>query len=139
MIALSKRAATLEAYPFLGRLMRIINPRCILCISKTAYDLFNSYHCRKGTVFEYESPRVYTPNGSYSACLFLRARGFVPVLGREIPLLVVGHPSKYANRTEWSLAVSALRSEMQEIGICPIENCAALVNLPAVRSYAQAL
>jgi hypothetical protein len=139
MGTLSKSTAAWEAHPFLSRLIEIINPLCILCISNKAYDLFKTHHCRRGTVVECETPRFFTPNGRHKACIFLRARGLVSVLGRETALLMVGHPSKYGTRSEWPLAVAALRSAMQQIGLCPIENRAALVKLPPMPGYGQAI
>jgi hypothetical protein len=138
MGALTPKGAALEARPFVSRLMKMINPRCILCISNEAYRLFRIHHCQRGTVAECEAPRFFTPNGRHQVCLFLRARGFVPALGRDIALLMVGHPSKYARRSEWPSAVGALRAAMQQIGICPIEN-AALVNLPSIPAYGRTL
>lgn len=131
----SLTVAASEAQPFVSRLIKAVNPRCVLLISKTAYDLFARHHCQARSVTEDESPKIYTPNGRNPACIFLRARGFVHALDRETPLLMVGHPSKFSSRQEWRSATSALRSALQQLGISPVENFPVLVKLPPFPTY----
>src|SRR5271169_887260 len=76
--------AAKEAAPFVDRIIGLVNPSCILLISKTAYDLFVRHHCRRKSVTADETSAIFTPNGSEDACISLRAEGFVMAVGRKV-------------------------------------------------------
>lgn len=135
----SMPAAAKEAKPFIAELIQFVNPRCILLISKTAYDLFVRYQCRIGSVVEDANSKITTPNGASNACIHLQASGYVEALGRDMPLLMVGHPSKYSSRTEWPSVVAGLRAALEKLSISPIEGTEALVNIPRISAYGAAL
>jgi len=138
-LTLSPKAAAKEAKPYLELIIRAVAPKAILFISKTAYDLFAKLHCRPGSVVEQSAPRVFTPNGSSSACIFLRAEGYVEILAKQIPLLMVGHPSKYASRVEWQQAMNELSASLRTLQISPIENTGALRSVPELEGYETSL
>ena len=134
-LAMNFGKAVEESKPFLAELMNIVSPQGILFISKTAYDLFAKYHCRAGTVAEESDSRILTPNGNNTACIFLKAQGYVESLGRVVPFFVVGHPSKYAGRAEWPAVINALSSALRDHGISPIESSSALRAVPPMNAY----
>jgi len=138
-LTLTPIAAAKEAKPYLEQIIQAVSPKVILFISKTAYDLFAKLHCRPGSVVEQSAPRVFTPNGSNSACIFLRAEGYVENLARQVPLLMVGHPSKYASRDEWPQAMEELSASLRMLQISPIENSGALCAVPALEGYETSL
>lgn len=113
-----KKAAA-ESEPVLRKILAADNPRAVLLIAKTAYDLFKRFHCESRSIKENES-RVFTPNGKEPACIFLSAQAWVHGLDRTVPLFMAGHPSKYARRSEWSEVVKALGRGLQQCGVSPI-------------------
>lgn len=132
-------AAAEEARPFLDQILRIVDPRCVLLVSNEAYKQFTRLYCRRGTVVPGDDAKIFTPNGRNPACIFTRSQGFVEVLGRIVPMLVVGHPSKYSARIEWRAAAGAVRRDLEELGISPIENISALVQIPPLPCYGTTL
>lgn len=135
----SLSSAADEARPFVRELLQIVDPRCILLISSKAYELFVSYHCRADSVIPNDDPMIYTPNGRRPACIFRRARGFVDALRREVPLFMVGHPSKYSGRSEWRSVVANVHAELDQLGLAPIERTSALVPVPPLPAYGTTL
>lgn len=138
-LPITPREAAIEAKGALVRIIEEVDPRVILFISKTAYELFVKIYCLKGTLSEEASSKVHTPNGVSPACIFLRASGLVNCLHRSVDLLTIGHPSKYAERIEWPLVISALRSTLEELGISPISGTGALIPIPQLPQYRQPL
>lgn len=142
---ISPAKATEEAKSGLSDILRIVDPKAILFVSKTAYDLFVRYHCDRKRSTEQPSPRIFTNNGSTrdgtikEACIYLSAVAHVIALERAVSVFVVGHPSKYSSRGEWPEVVSALRSNFQQSGIAPISKSGALVKLKAISGYGTAL
>jgi len=131
--------AAKESRPHLGKVIREVGPHTILLISKTAYDLFIVHHCERKSVQEDVIPRIYTPNGRHRACIFLSARARASALNREVNLFVVGHPSKFADRHEWSAVLAALRDGITRVGLRPINEAGVLRDIPAITSYDSAL
>jgi len=138
-LSTTQMAGAKEAKVAIERIIQVVDPLVILFISKTAYDLFTKIHCLRGTVSEEESSIIRTPNGVNSACIFLRARGFVNVVSRSVELLTVGHPSRYAVRGDWASVTSALRSTLEELGVSPIESAGVLVPIPHLPEYGETL
>ena len=128
-----------ESKPFLAELIRMVSPQTILFVSKTAYDLFAKWHCREGSVIEQDDARIFTPNGNNTACIFLRAEGYVESLGRQVSFLVVGHPSKYAGRAEWPAVIGALSRSLRKQGIAPIGLSDSLHDVPSMSEYGNRL
>jgi hypothetical protein len=113
--------AALEARSALTNIVCCVSPTLILFLSKTAFDLFTRVHCDARTVVEDPEGQVFTPNGRNQACIYLRARGRVSALGRYAEFVVVGHPSKYAGRVEWTQVTLSVKTVFQELGLVPIE------------------
>jgi hypothetical protein len=122
-----------ESAPFLRKLLEAVNPQAILLIANTAYELFKRFHCEPGSIKENAAPKVFTPNGNNRACIFLTGKARVLGLGRALPLFMVGHPSKYAGRTEWQQVIHELGEGLRQCGHSPIPN-AALVSLTPLQS-----
>ncbi len=134
-LELSPLKAAQECQPMLQSILVAVNPKAILLLGKSAYDLFKRYHCEPSTVKEdVEVPCIFTPNGPSKACIFLSAQATVLGLERKLPLFVVGHPSKYGKRKGWPDVKEALRRGLQESGIAPIKK-KALVRLKPIESY----
>jgi hypothetical protein len=112
----SPNVAAEEARPFVSRLLKIVDPRCILLVSKTAYDLFVRHHCLTGSVVR-DGVEIRTPNGRNAACIFLGATAYVPALDREVNILTIGHPSKYSSRPEWGSITALVKSRLESLGI----------------------
>jgi hypothetical protein len=136
---LSTTKGAAEAEPFLREILVAVNPMVVLLISKTAYDLFARFHCQAGSIKEDAGGKLFTPNGKSDACIFLSAQAHVLGIDRSIPLLMVGHPSKYAGRNEWPQVVSSLKQALQRLKVSPIEETGALVHTKPIQSYGSAL
>lgn len=139
LLNLSTTNAAREAAPFLREILDAVNPRVVLLISKTAYDLFVRFHCQENSVKEDSEPKIYTPNGKSDACIYLAATAHVLGIEQRVALLMVGHPSKYSRRIEWPQVVSSLRQAFQKWKISPIEQTRALVHTNPIQSYGAAL
>jgi len=113
--------AVLETQPYLTKIIKYINPNNILFISKTAYDLFVKYYCKKGTICESQNKYVLTPNGRDNARIYSQGIGFVNCLDRNIRFYMVGHPSKYSSRKEWTLVTKYLLEEFITNNLSPME------------------
>jgi len=113
------RASALETQSALSKIIQEVNPNLVLLISKTAYDWFVKIHCRRGTLVERLESRVFTPNGGNMACIFAEASAEVSVLGRQVKLVMVGHPSKYSPRSEWSEVLANTRQVFATQGLSP--------------------
>jgi hypothetical protein len=135
----SLAAAAKETKPFLAEIIQLVNPRCVLLISKTAYDLFVRNQCRIRSVVEDVNSKVATPNGINNACIYLQPSGYVEPLARVISLLMVGHPSKYPSRAEWPTVVAKLKAALVTLSISPIERTEALVDIPRIPGYGTVL
>jgi uracil-DNA glycosylase len=117
---LSLRDAARESAPVLAKVLQAVDPRAILVLGGSAVDQFVAAHCAPGSVTpNTEVSEIRTPNGKSEASIFRSAQAHVTALGREVPLVVVGHPSKYATRTVWPDVVDAVRGEFQRTGIHP--------------------
>jgi len=89
----SEKKAIVESKPCLEETIHIIAPEVILLISNGAYELFAKHYC--AAVKEDQDEQILTPNGRYPACLFQFATARVMVVGRDVRLVCVAHPSKY--------------------------------------------
>ena len=136
VLNMSPTKAASESAPLLRKILQAVNPRVVLLVSRTAYDLFVAEHCERGSIMKNAEPQIFTPNGRSNACIFLSAQARVKGLDRVAPLFVVGHPSKYAGRAEWPKVLDALRQGFEKCGICPIDESAfvAVEPLPAYGS-----
>ena len=133
----SPAKAAVESAPFLAEIVKVVNPRVILLISKTAYDLFIKNHC--ANIEEYASKSIYTPNGKNNARIYLESSARVEALEKKIPLAMVGHPSKYSGRSEWQSVLKSLRNFFIENEISPISQVGELGPLPEIPSYGTTL
>jgi len=117
---LSLRAAARESAPVLARILQAVDPRAILLLGGSAFDQFTAAHCAPGSVTpNAEVSEIRTPNGKSQAMIFRSAHARVTVLGRDVPIIVVGHPSKYATRSAWPDVLDAVRREFHRLGLRP--------------------
>lgn len=109
--------AAREAQPFLNKIIEEVNPHIVLCVAKTAYDLFKKLHVENGTLTEDKNSQITTPNGRSPAVIYQRNIGVLSATNKKIPILLIGHPSKYASRNEWSGVRESLVKDFEENGI----------------------
>lgn len=119
---LPTRAAVRESATVLAEILRAVDPVAILLIGSTAFDAFVVEHCAPGSlVVNAAPPELFKPNGASDACMFRSAHAYVAALGRETPLLMVGHLSKYyARHGIWLDVVASLRAELVRLGVSPL-------------------
>ncbi|MDN4478657.1 hypothetical protein QQX10_10695 [Demequina sp. SYSU T00039] len=120
-LCLPDRAAAHESAPVLAGILRAVDPEAILVFGSKAFRAFVGEHCVRGSlVVNAEPPQLFARNGTHFACMFRSASAHVTALGREVPLLVVGHPSTYATRDVWRDVVASLRDELVRLGVSPV-------------------
>lgn len=121
-LRLTTRAAARESAPVLAEILRSVDPVAILLIGSTAFDAFVVQHCVPGSlVVNAQPPELFKPNGASNACMFRSARAYVTALGRDTPVLMVGHLSKYYSRHGvWREVIASLRAELVRLGVSPL-------------------
>ena len=119
---LPERAAAHESAPVLAAILRAVDPVAVLVFGSKAFHAFVDGHCVRGSlVVNAEPPQLFKRNGTSDACMFRSASAHVTALGRDVPLLMVGHPSKYyARHGVWRDVVASLRDELVRIGVSPL-------------------
>ncbi|MFC8596836.1 hypothetical protein [Isoptericola sp. NPDC057191] len=114
------RTAAHESAPVLCRILQAVDPRAILLLGSSALEQFSAVHCAPGSLIDHtEVPKILTPNGKSFARLLRVVQAHVTALDRTVPLVTVGHPSRYSIRSEWPSVVDAVRAEFQRLGIDP--------------------
>lgn len=104
-LKMSPKALLNEAQEFVERIIIKVNPKVIIVEGKTTLDKLNSNYC-SNVKESFDGASVYTPNGKYKALIYRADKSFMNCLNREVTLIGVGHPSKYANRQEWDEVIA---------------------------------
>lgn len=99
--------AARESAPVLEKIIRLVDPSYVL-ITRGGFSHFQKLHLSKVALLP-EDP-ISTPNGKNDATIFEAYKGVLAATGREVPIAVVGHPSKYARRTDTWAAVAVAAS-----------------------------
>lgn len=139
-LGLTTRAASHESAPVLAEILRAVDPVAILLIGSTAFNAFVDEHCVRGSlVVNAEPPELFKANGASDACMFRSGRAHVAALGRDAPLLMVGHLSKYyARHGIWRDVIAQLRAELVRLGVSPLVGDRDLVGSPTLSPTAEA-
>jgi len=112
------RDAARESAPVLRSILRAVDPKAILLLGGSAYSLFTAEHCAPGSLAVSSTPaEVTTPNGRGEACIFRSAQAHVIALDRRVPILMVGHPSKFARRTQWPQVLSSVTTQLRRLQV----------------------
>ena len=127
--------AAAETVPFLAEIIKYVNPKVIVLISKGAYDAFLTHHCEPRRTRKRVEATVFTPNGRGKACIYQASTCFVRPLKRAVELLMVGHPSKYARRVEWREVTRHVSIQFEDLHLRPLANGDHLVSLPNLPAY----
>ncbi len=126
---LSLRDAARESAPVLAKILQAADPQVILLLGGSAFDQFVVAHCAPGSAsISATAPQIRTPNGKSETSIFRSAQAHVNALGRDVPLIVVGHPSKYATRSAWPEVVDAVRGEFERLGVRPFAGLGGFTN-----------
>lgn len=134
-LMVSETKAVTESKPCLVEMIRTVAPKVVLLISTDAYKIFIKHYCVD--VKSDPDSQIFTPNGRYPACLYRSATARVVTLGKEVRLLGVAHPSKYARRVEWPDVLGLLQQEFAGAGLRPIESTPYLHTLDDLKGYEQ--
>jgi hypothetical protein len=107
------RAAVSEAAPFVEEIVGVTNPKLIVLEGTQTGRLFADAHARTW-VPRSGTPVITTPNGRHSATIF---NVFDALLdgGSKVVAIVIGHPSRYAARKEWSDVIHASSAVMDSL------------------------
>jgi hypothetical protein len=107
---INPRTLAREASSTLKQLLVIVDPALVLFLSKGAFDTFQQLHCDQ--VADRCDDGVFTRNGRSPAEIYTHCTATLACTGKRIRLVSVGHPSKYAGRSEWPRVVERVRLEM---------------------------
>ncbi len=110
-LPISKEVAYEESRPFVQKMLVRVNPKCVVFESVGALDEFCKRYCR-GVKVNIDQRIVRTPNGSKEARIYQANTGYVECLGKELLLIGLGHPSKYATRKEWNTVLELVRGHL---------------------------
>ena len=105
-LGISEKEAILEAKPVLTQMIERVTPTTIICEGASTLRQFKKHYC-DGVDEDIDNVRIETPNGANSARIYKADRAHLIDLNREVTLLGIGHPSKYAGRQEWRSVVQA--------------------------------
>jgi hypothetical protein len=97
-----------EAKPFLEEMISFISPKIILLEGITTFDFFRANYCQ-GKVDQNLGIPIYTQHRGRQVRIFFGEKLFVNCLGREIPVIAVGHPSYFASKPEWVKVIRRIK------------------------------
>lgn len=97
--------AAMEA-PFLAEMLAFVRPEAIILEGLEARNLFVRHQCTD--VHEDVDRRIEGMRRGRMSRFFVQEEAYVPVLGRRISLLTLGHPSHFGHLPDWRRAVSAM-------------------------------
>jgi hypothetical protein len=103
-----------EALPFVEEIIFRVQPTAVILEGIDTLSRFARHYC-SGVPQDITGREISTPNGRHRARIFQASRGQVRCLAREALLIGIGHPSKYAGRTEWSAVVSRTKALLKEV------------------------
>ena len=113
---MSSESAFSEGIPTLQEIVKVVDPQLLFIVSPAAYDMFRTI-CTDVR----ESEWIKVPNGSNQSRFFGSIRAKLPWINQqERHIVVTGHPSKYARRTEWGDVESESRKLCRKLGIAPL-------------------
>lgn len=104
------RANATQCAPFLGEMLFFVQPEVLILEGAGARKLIMRHHVIN--VREDPSQRVTGLRWGAINTFFRREKAFAPVLGREVVLLTLGHPSRFGNLPAWPETVAALRANL---------------------------
>jgi uracil-DNA glycosylase len=96
--------------PFLTEMIAAVNPDVLVLEGSGARDLIVRHQCRE--VHEDIEQRVVGERRGAMNIFFRRETAWLNVLGREVTLLTLGHPSQFGHLPTWRKAVEALRANL---------------------------
>lgn len=112
---MNSAAAAKESAPVLSRIIRLVDPSYLI-VTRGGFGHFRRLHMNAAAVLADDA--ITTPNGANTATIFEGYRGTLAATGRTVPVAVIGHPSKYAKRTEtWAAVVRATGAMLDREGL----------------------
>jgi hypothetical protein len=103
-----------EARPFVEEILARVQPEVILLEGTTTLKFFLERYCTEVDP-QVDGQAVTTPNGKNLAIIYREEKALVSALGRKVPLVAIGHPSKYGARREWEQVMSRAESLLYPI------------------------
>lgn len=103
-LAASELAGLREAKPFVERMIARCAPQLVICEGMTTLKAFERHYCTD-VLKHADGPEISTPNGRNRAAIYTLDRAFVHCLDRDVLVIGLGHPSRYAKRKEWTEVV----------------------------------
>jgi hypothetical protein len=100
-----------ESQKFLEEIICRVRPSVVLLEGIKTLRAFEKHYC--SDIVNLTERSIITPNGSSSARIYELHQARVHCLGREVRLLGIGHPSRYARRAAWALVVQQAKSDLQ--------------------------
>jgi hypothetical protein len=111
---ISMGTAVREAAPFVQEIIAAADPKLLILEGTQTGKLFADEHARTWNPRP-DTPVITTPNGRHEATIFSAVEA---TLWNEthVVAVVIGHPSRYADRKEWSDVIRASSTVAGSIG-----------------------
>ena len=104
------RAQAALCAPFVEDMLRFVKPEALILEGAGARDILVRHQCRD--IRENEASRVVGMRRGALNTFFRRESAFMPILGRRVDLLTLGHPSQFGHLPDWQRAVDALANAL---------------------------
>ena len=105
-----------ESKSILEQILVEVSPDTILFEGINTLDLFEQNYC-EDVRRSIDKVDIRTPNGRYAARIYRGDEANVRVLGKSIKLLGIGHPSKFAGRTQWGAVQTAAKQFLRHVAV----------------------
>lgn len=112
---ISLNIAASEAEPFLRRIVSRVRPKAIVFEGNEAFSRFAGAFCGGVSGRNLVDP-VTTPNGRHPTTIFSAHEVQVDCLAGPISAFVLGHPSKYGRRAEFTLVQNQMAKMLTAVG-----------------------
>lgn len=99
-----------QCAPFLAEMIGHVQPDVLILEGAGARDLIVRHQCRGSR--EMTEERVTGLRRGTMNTFFRHETAFLSVLGREVELLTLGHPSQFGHLPTWAAAVEKLRANL---------------------------
>lgn len=105
--------AQLEAMPFVEEIIAHVSPKIIILEGITAFNFFCANY-GQSVSGKSAKPPIFTLHNGKQVRIFCESTLHVGCLGREIPIVGIGHPSYFGSKPEWKAVTQRTKEIVAE-------------------------
>lgn len=124
-----------QCAPFVAEMIGFVQPDVLILEGAGARDLIVRHQC--ADVREETPQRVTGLRRGATNTFFRRETAFLKVLGREVQLLTLGHPSQFGHLPTWPAAIASMQANLGPSFLTPQEVTHSTAQTSAAFSPAQ--